>query len=88
MYLKHYSSLLIGHFQVPKTSTSNHGKTIIEYDCNSQAMVVRRSVNTIYWINLYPVDNAILLSFIHWVPINLFDSVFQPLYNWAQENNE
>ena len=34
-------------------------KRDIDVSDNLYAPVVRRSDNTIYWINLYPVDNAV-----------------------------
>ena len=51
--------------------------------------VVRRLDSAIYWIKLYPVDNAIrFLSLIRWIAIYPLDSVIRPLYNWVPVNIE
>ena len=48
-----------------------------------QAPIVRRLDNAIYWIKLYPVDNAI--RFAIRIAIYLLDSVIRISYNWAQQ---
>ena len=51
---------------------------------NNLAPAVRRSYNTIHWINLYPVDNAnVLLSRIRWIAICWIMLSVSPLYKWA-----
>lgn len=44
------------------------------------APVFQRLDGTIYWIKLYPMDNAI-----HFAITYLLDSILSPLYNWALE---
>ena len=48
---------------------------------SDQAPVVRRLDSAIYWIKLYPVDNA--MRFFITYPL---DSVMRPLYNWVPVN--
>ena len=45
--------------------------------------VVRKLDSAIYWIKLYPVDNAI-----HFAITYPRDSVISPLYNWVPVNIE
>ena len=45
--------------------------------------VVRKLDSAIYWIKLYPVDNAI-----HFAITYPRDSVIRPLYNWVPVNIE
>ena len=48
--------------------------------------IVRKVDNTSHWINLYPLDNAILVSLklISWIVIYLLDSTIQRLNNQGQ----
>ena len=53
------------------------------------APVVRRLDSAIYWIKLYPVDNAIRFFITYrWIAIYPLDSVIRPLYNWVPVNIE
>ena len=57
------------------------------HSLDTQGQVVRKVDNAIHRINLYPVDNIILVSFlilIHWVVIYLVDSAIQGLNNQGQ----
>ena len=48
---------------------------------NCLASVVQKVDNTVHWIILYPVDNAISLGLFHWVVISPVDSTIQRLNN-------
>ena len=57
------------------------------HSLDTQGQVVRTVDNAIHRINLYPVDNITLVSFlilIHWVVIYLADSAIQGLNNQGQ----
>ena len=52
-----------------------------------QSPVVQRVDNMIQWINLYPLDNTIILvslTLIRWLGIYLVDNAIQQLNNWDQ----
>ena len=54
-----------------------------------QASVVQRLDSTIHWINLYPVDSAILLVspiLISWIVVYPVDSAIQRFNNQGQIN--
>ena len=52
-----------------------------------QASVVEKVDSAIHWINLYPLDNVIIITLIliHWIVIYLVDSAIQLLNNWGQD---
>ena len=51
-----------------------------------QTPVVRRMDNTIHWINLYQVDNAIHSTITYYLEIYLLDSIIHLLNNWTQQH--